>query len=186
MVSSLITWLAIIAAIESWLDGAVAPSVQSRAVIRFAGRDTAANVTGIDPRREVRVSKLATQIVEGRLEALYTASNAIILGDRLAATIDARRGGDPAASHTAKMLAKGAAKCAEKFGEEAIEAIIEAAKIDAGGGDKGALTREAADVLYHLLVMLAASDVTLDQVLTELERREGASGIAEKAARRQD
>jgi len=104
---------------------------------------------------------------------------------RLAATIEARRGADPAASHTAAMLARGVAKCAEKFGEEAIEAIIEAARIDAGGGDRAALTREAADVLYHLLVMLAASGVTLDQVLAELERREGVSGIAEKAARGQ-
>ena len=97
---------------------------------------------------------------------------------RLAATIDARRGADPATSHTAAMLAKGPAKCAEKFGEEAIEAIIEATR-----GDKQALAAEAADVLYHLLVMLAASDVALDQVLAELERREGTSGIAEKASR---
>jgi phosphoribosyl-ATP pyrophosphohydrolase len=75
-------------------------------------------------------------------------------------------------------LSKGPEKCAEKFGEEAVEAIIEAVK-----GDRDALTAEAADVLYHLLVMLAARDVTLDDVLTELARREGASGIAEKAAR---
>jgi len=102
---------------------------------------------------------------------------------RLAATIEARRGADPAASHTAALLAKGPAKCAEKFGEEAIEAIIEAARIDAKGGDRAALTREAADVLYHLLVMLAASDLTLGDVLAELERREGTSGVAEKAAR---
>jgi len=99
---------------------------------------------------------------------------------RLAATIALRRGADPASSHTAAMLAKGATKCAEKFGEEAIEAIIEAAR-----GDSEALTREAADVLYHLLVMLAASGVTLDEVLAELERREGTSGIAEKASRGQ-
>lgn len=97
---------------------------------------------------------------------------------RLAATIETRRGADPASSHTAKMLAKGPAKCAEKFGEEAIEAIIEAAR-----GDQQALTSEAADVLYHLLVMLAASDVSLDQVFAELERREGTSGITEKTNR---
>ena len=82
------------------------------------------------------------------------------------------------------MLAKGPAKCAEKFGEEAIEAIIEAARLEAKGGDREALTREAADVLYHLLVMLAASDLKLDDVLAELERREGTSGIAEKAGRK--
>ena len=98
--------------------------------------------------------------------------------EQLAATIDARKGADPDTSWTAKLLAKGPEKCAEKFGEEAIEAIIEATK-----GDRAKLTSEAADVLYHLLVMLAARDVPLSDVLAELERREGTSGIAEKAAR---
>lgn len=98
--------------------------------------------------------------------------------DRLAATIAARKGADPDTSWTAKLLSKGPEKCAEKFGEEAIEAIIEAVK-----GDKAKLTSEAADVLYHLLVMLAARDVTLADVLAELNRREGTSGIAEKASR---
>ena len=97
---------------------------------------------------------------------------------RLAATIDARKGADPDSSWTAKLLAKGPEKCAEKFGEEAVEAIIEAVK-----GDRTRLTSEAADVLYHLLVMLAARDVTLADVLAELERREGTSGIAERASR---
>ena len=97
---------------------------------------------------------------------------------RLAATIAARKGADPETSWTAKLLASGPDKCAEKFGEEAVEAIIEAVK-----GDHAKLTAEAADVIYHLLVMLAARDVSLDDVLAELERREGQSGIAEKAAR---
>ena len=97
---------------------------------------------------------------------------------RLAATIEARKTADPESSWTAKLLAKGPEKCAEKFGEEAVEAIIEAVK-----GDKAKLTAEAADVLYHLLVMLAARDVTLADVLAELEKRAGTSGIAEKAAR---
>ena len=96
----------------------------------------------------------------------------------LAATIEARKTADPESSWTAKLLAKGPEKCAEKFGEEAVEAIIEAVK-----NDKAGLTSEAADVLYHLLVMLAARDVTLDDVLAELARRQGLSGIAEKAAR---
>ncbi len=96
----------------------------------------------------------------------------------LAATIEARKGADPDSSWTAKLLSKGPEKCAEKFGEEAIEAIIEAVK-----GDRAKLTAEAADVLYHLLVMLAARDVALDDVLDELARRQGTSGIAEKAAR---
>ena len=97
---------------------------------------------------------------------------------RLADTIAARRTADPETSWTAKLLAKGPEKCAEKFGEEAVEAIIEAVK-----GDRDRLTAEAADVLYHLLVMLAARDLTLDDVLAELDRRHGTSGIAEKAAR---
>lgn len=97
---------------------------------------------------------------------------------RLAETIVARKGADPENSWTAKLLAKGPEKAAEKFGEEAIEAIIEAAK-----GDREKLTAEAADVLYHLLVMLASRDVALQDVFAELERREGRSGIDEKAAR---
>ena len=97
---------------------------------------------------------------------------------RLAATIEARKSADPATSWTAKLLSQGPEKCAAKFGEEAVEAIIEAVK-----GDRDRLTAEAADVLYHLMVMLTARDVTLDQVMAELERREGQSGIAEKAAR---
>jgi phosphoribosyl-ATP pyrophosphohydrolase len=97
---------------------------------------------------------------------------------RLAATIAARKWADPDTSWTAKLLAKGPEKCAEKFGEEAVEAIIEAVK-----GDRDRLTSEAADVLFHLLVMLAARDVTLADVLAELDRREGMSGIAEKASR---
>ncbi|WP_406649072.1 phosphoribosyl-ATP diphosphatase [Aliisedimentitalea scapharcae] len=96
----------------------------------------------------------------------------------LAATIDARKSADPDSSWTAKLLAKGPEKCAEKFGEEAIEAIIEAVK-----GDRSKLTTEGADVLYHFLVMLAARDVPLDDVLNELARRQGLSGLVEKAAR---
>lgn len=98
--------------------------------------------------------------------------------ETLAATILARKGADPDTSWTAKLLARGPEKCAEKFGEEAVEAVIEAVK-----GDRARLTSEAADVLYHLLVMCAARDVTLDDILAELSRREGTSGLAEKAAR---
>ena len=98
--------------------------------------------------------------------------------EKLSRTIEARKTAAPDSSWTARLLAAGPEKAAEKFGEEAIEAIIEAVK-----GDRAALTREAADVLYHLLVMLAACDVTLDDVLDELDRRQGTSGIDEKAAR---
>ncbi len=97
---------------------------------------------------------------------------------RLAATITARKGADPDTSWTAKLLSKGPEKCAAKFGEEAVEAIIEAAK-----GDRARLISEGADVLYHFLVMLASRDVDLEEVLAELARREGLSGIAEKSAR---
>lgn len=103
--------------------------------------------------------------------------------DRLEATIAARKaaiktGGDTSNSHTAQLLAKGPLKCAQKFGEEAVEAIIAAST-----GDRDELINESADTLFHLLVMLSASDVSLKDVLAELERREGVSGVAEKAAR---
>jgi len=97
---------------------------------------------------------------------------------RLAATVESRKGADPESSWTAKLFAKGPEKCAEKFGEEAVEAIIAAVK-----NDRANLIYEAADVLYHLTVMLAARDVSMDEVLAELDRRAGTSGIAEKAAR---
>ena len=83
---------AIIASLDDWITGAIAPSVQAKAVIRFAGRDTAATITGIDPKRETSVSKLATQMRVGSLDGLYKASNAIILGDKLATKIGARVG----------------------------------------------------------------------------------------------
>lgn len=98
--------------------------------------------------------------------------------DDLAAIIALRKSADPDSSWTAKLLSKGVDKCAEKFGEEAIEAIIEAVK-----GDKAALTSEAADVLYHLMVMLAAADVRLADVMDVLDKRQGQSGLAEKASR---
>ena len=92
-------------------------------------------------------------------------------------TIIARKSADPSSSWTAQLLAEGPEKCAGKFGEEAIEAIIEAVK-----GDKQALISEA-DVVYHLMVMLASRDVAFDDVLAELARRIGTSGIDEKARR---
>jgi phosphoribosyl-ATP pyrophosphohydrolase len=99
--------------------------------------------------------------------------------DRLAVTIEARKGGDPKASYTAGLLAD-PARAAKKLGEEAVEAAIAAAQ-----GDKEALASEAADVLYHLLALLAASGVSLDKVAAKLEAREGTSGLAEKASRPQ-
>lgn len=97
---------------------------------------------------------------------------------RLDATIAARKGADAGQSWTAALLARGPEKCAEKFGEEAVEAIIEAVK-----GDRAKLTAEAADALYHLAVMLASRDLSLADLAAELARREGRSGIDEKAGR---
>jgi len=101
--------------------------------------------------------------------------------DDLARTIAARASADPDSSWTSNLLAKGPEKCAEKFGEEAVEAIIEAVK-----GDRAGLTSEAADVLFHLLVMLQSRGVALDAVMAELARRQGTSGLAEKASRSKD
>lgn len=98
---------------------------------------------------------------------------------RLAATIDARRGADPASSYTAKLLAGGPALAAKKFGEEAVETVIAATT-----GDADALAAESADLLYHWLVLLAASGVSPDAVAAKLEAREGRSGLDEKAARK--
>ena len=98
--------------------------------------------------------------------------------DALFETIKARATADPSESWTAKLMAKGPEKCAEKFGEEAIEAIIEAVK-----GDRAKLTSEAADVLFHLMVMLHARGVEFSDVVDELARRQNQSGIAETASR---
>ena len=93
-------------------------------------------------------------------------------------TIAGRRGGDPASSYVAKLFARGRGKIAQKVGEEAVETVIAALS-----GDAPAVTGEAADLLFHLLVLLDDCGVALDDVLAELERREGISGIAEKAGR---
>jgi phosphoribosyl-ATP pyrophosphohydrolase len=98
--------------------------------------------------------------------------------ERLYAAILNRRGADPATSYTAKLLARGTAKIAQKLGEEAVETVIEAMT-----RDRAALIGESADLLYHLLVLWADAGVAPDEVWTELARREGISGIAEKHAR---
>ncbi len=102
--------------------------------------------------------------------------------EELAATIAERaRDGDPATSHTARLLSKGVARCAKKFGEEAVEAALAAV-----AEDDEALIAEAGDVLYHLLVMLQARGVSLQDVVDGLAARTGQSGLEEKAARRAD
>ena len=98
--------------------------------------------------------------------------------DRLYDTIAARRTADPAKSYTAKLLHDGVERCAKKFGEEAVETVIAAMK-----ADKKAIASESADVLYHLLVLWAATGVEPSEVYAALEAREGRSGLEEKAGR---
>ncbi len=104
------------------------------------------------------------------------ASSAVL--DRLWAVIDSRRAADPNLSHSARLLARGTAKVAQKFGEEAVECVIEATL-----GHPEGLVAESADVLYHLLVLWVDGGVRPADVWAELQRREGVSGIAEKASR---
>ena len=91
-----------------------------------------------------------------------------------------RRDADPNVSHSARLLSRGPAKVAQKFGEEAVECVIEAVR-----GDKSAVIAESADVLYHLLVLWVSTGVAPEEVWAELMRREGVSGIAEKTSRSQ-
>ena len=98
--------------------------------------------------------------------------------DRLWNIVVERRSADPEKSHSARLLSRGTAKVAQKFGEEAVECLIEAV-----ANNPAALVTESADVLYHLTVLWVAAGIEPAQVWAELERREGVSGIAEKAAR---
>jgi phosphoribosyl-ATP pyrophosphohydrolase len=107
-----------------------------------------------------------------------TMTDATVL-DRLWQTIESRRDTDPALSHSARLLSRGTPKIAQKFGEEAVECLIEAVR----GEDRAALVAESADVLYHLLVLWVDAGVRPDEVWAELTHREGTSGIAEKASR---
>jgi len=99
---------------------------------------------------------------------------------RLFDTIASRGGGDASGSYTAKLLARGTDKIAQKLGEEAVETVIAAVTKDRDG-----TIGESADLLYHLLVLWADAGIHPEDVLAELERREGTSGIAEKASRKE-
>lgn len=101
--------------------------------------------------------------------------------DRLYDVVQSRKGTDPSLSHSARLLSRGTYKIAQKFGEEAVECLIEAV-----AGRKDLLVGESADVLYHLIVLWVDSGVTPEEVWAELRRREGTSGIAEKASRPKD
>jgi phosphoribosyl-ATP pyrophosphohydrolase len=122
-------------------------------------------------------AKLKAKAKPGQDLPAPPATDAVL--DRLYVIVDSRRNADPASSHSARLLSRGIAKVAQKFGEESVECLIEAV-----AGNHDALVAESADVLYHLLVLWVASDVRPDEVWAELARREGVSGIAEKAARR--
>ena len=98
--------------------------------------------------------------------------------DRLWSVVMSRRTANPAVSHSARLLSRGTAKVAQKFGEESVECLIEAV-----AGNHDAVVAESADVLYHLIVLWVACGIRPDEVWDELKRREGISGIAEKAAR---
>jgi phosphoribosyl-ATP pyrophosphohydrolase len=99
--------------------------------------------------------------------------------DRLAARIALNRNADPAASYVARLTAKGRAKIAQKLGEEAVETVIAAM-----GKDRDEIVGEATDLVFHLGVLLVDAGLTFDDIRAELERREGVSGIAEKASRK--
>ncbi|HYZ32396.1 MAG TPA: phosphoribosyl-ATP diphosphatase [Crenalkalicoccus sp.] len=112
------------------------------------------------------------------LEVAVEAADATVL-DRLWETVEARRqAGDAANSHSARLMARGTAKVAQKLGEEAVECVIEAAL-----GNRAATILESADLLYHLMVVWVDAGIRPEEVWAELRRREGISGIAEKAAR---
>jgi phosphoribosyl-ATP pyrophosphohydrolase len=111
--------------------------------------------------------------------AVDTAGADALVLDRLWRTIESRRrSGDVQASHSARLIARGTAKVAQKLGEEAVECVIEAAL-----GNRAETILESADVLYHLLVVWVDAGIAPEDVWAELRRREGISGIAEKAAR---
>lgn len=100
--------------------------------------------------------------------------------DDLDSRLALRAKASPDESYTAKLLARGIEKCAQKLGEEAVEAVIAGVT-----GNRAELVKESADVLYHLLVLLRAADVPLAEVMAELDTRTGQSGLAEKAARKE-
>ncbi len=120
------------------------------------------------PIRPKPLTRFALAIIDGRMDQLT----------QLETTIAARRGGDPATSYVARLHDRGLPLIARKLGEESVEAVVAALS-----GSRDELIGESADLLFHLLVLLSARDITLAEVLAELERREGTSGIAEKAAR---
>ncbi len=141
------------------------------------------------PKRKAATRKAVAKLAGGRKRGskppiphavsmeMQSGATASVL-DRLFRTVIARRDADPNLSHSARLLSRGRLKVAQKFGEEAVECLIEAV---AGNSEK--LIGESADMLYHLIVMWVDAGLHPDAIWAELQRREGVSGIAEKASR---
>jgi phosphoribosyl-ATP pyrophosphohydrolase len=124
-----------------------------------------------------RIRKMEARVLRPLIVA-PTGANAMVL-DQLWQTVEQRRlAGDVASSHSARLMARGTAKVAQKFGEEAVECIIEATI-----GNRDATVLESADVLYHLMVIWVDAGIRPEEVWAELARRQGISGIVEKASR---
>jgi phosphoribosyl-ATP pyrophosphohydrolase len=149
------------------------PKAFGNAAVKASGK-AAVKASG---KAAVKASGKAKKSNAGRLTEASIEPDATVL-DRLFAVVETRRDTDPTVSHSARLLSRGPAKVAQKFGEEAVECLIEAV-----AGNRDALVAESADVLYHLLVLWVSSGVFPGEVWAELIRREGISGIAEKAAR---
>jgi len=145
------------------------------------GRAKPTKTSRVKPTKRVKAKKLAKTVTDALpvrpLPPLALGPAAAVL-DRLWSVVVSRRNANPAASHSARLLSRGTAKVAQKFGEEAVECLIEAV-----AGNRDAVIAESADVLYHLIVLWVSADVSPDEVWTELKRREGVSGIVEKASR---
>jgi phosphoribosyl-ATP pyrophosphohydrolase len=130
------------------------------------------------PNKRVSLKRLRMAVPPATLAAPLPGGGSPEVLDRLWGVVTGRREASPETSHSARLLARGTAKIAQKFGEEAVECLIEAV-----AGNPAALIAESADVLYHLIVMWVDAGVRPEAVWAELERREGVSGIAEKAGR---
>ncbi|HEY2617216.1 MAG TPA: phosphoribosyl-ATP diphosphatase [Acetobacteraceae bacterium] len=135
-----------------------------------------------EPKRLRKSGKRVAVAVESaeapRLPSPSAAGSAANVLDRLWSVVMSRRTADPAVSHSARLLSRGTAKVAQKLGEESVECVIEAV-----AGNRDAVVAESADVLYHLIVLWVACGIRPGDVWDELKRREGISGVAEKAAR---
>ncbi len=136
-------------------------------------------MAGLDPAIHHGAIVTASEMMDCRVEpGDDRMASAPVTLDDLDRIVADRAGAGAESSYTAKLLAEGPARAAKKLGEEAVEAAIAAVQ-----GNRAELVREAADVLYHLLVVLRAGGVPLDEVMAELQRRTAQSGLDEKAGR---